>query len=491
MSRVQYDGKRLIPAPLVSVSKTYAKTGDGEIVGKLYTLTLRGTIVAWKGSPDSTGTFHTAGGYPADEVIDGDSRLSAMERKQEAIRNLFSVEGKSLEFQALDATQPMKCNPRIRSIEFAEGIWYSRCEYTITLEADELYPEQEDDFSSNYISAASESWNLQPQDTPEGDGTDQSRTFALSHTVSATGKRFYDETGTLVKDSWKHAQAYVLPRLGYDSEIALASGVLNLPSYYTGFNHSRTQDVNEKDGTFSVTESWTLASGSALETFDIAVNESINDTNKTITVNGTITGLEERSTVDNSLTTSKWANAQTKFTAISGLIHGRAESYSGLSIPNTKPVSNSITRTPTLGTLAYNYQFNNRPIQVVGSALFESITINDALTAGQSFASIFVLGRSNGPVLQSLDTRPATTRTLNLELVVPRPDFGSNTQAELQNVVRNNPRVDPAYSGDVEKVINSANPSNHGYSQVFSNPAQENWNPYTGTYSYSQTWTFE
>lgn len=482
-----YDSKRLIPAPLVSVEKEYQKSADGTIIGKVFRLTVTGTLVAWKGSPTSTGTFHTTSGYPNDENIEANSRLSALLRKQEALRELFSDEGRQFEVQALDATTPMKCNPRVIGITFSEGIWYDRCEYTIVLEADELYPEQEDDLSY-YISDASESWQIETNED-QAESLSLPRTYRLTHTVSAQGKRFYDDTGTLVKPAWQQARDFVLSRLGFDSSIALSSGVNNLPSFYSGYNHVRSQDLDELGGNFAVTETWILASGTALEDFTVETNLSTQEGLTTVTINGNITGLEQRN-ANLGLTTHKYTNAETKFGEASGLAFTRAQLYSGLSTLNINPLTTTIGRNPVAGTINYSFQYNDRPLSLISGARSEVISITDGLV-GQSFASIFVLGRTRGPVLQDLGTRPSLTRSLRIEAVMDKANFGSRTESDIRNAINRNPRLNAATSGTFATLLAAANPANNGYTTVFQSQPQEVWEPINGRYSYDTTWTFE
>src|SRR5690606_22804115 len=98
--------------------KEFRKSADGTNIGSVFLITVTGRVVAYKGSPQSDGTFWTNTGYPADESIDADARLGALLRKKEAIRQLFADEGKSFEVQSADGTSPMKCNPRVISLEF-------------------------------------------------------------------------------------------------------------------------------------------------------------------------------------------------------------------------------------------------------------------------------------------------------------------------------------------------------------------------------------
>lgn len=486
MSRVMYDGKRIIPAPFVSINKTYQRSGNGDIIGKTYTIDVIGTIVAYMGSPDSNGDFHTGGGYPADESIDNDSRLSAIQRKQEALRELFSDEGRHFEVQALDGSNSVKCNPRVVDINFPDGLWYDKCEYTITLECDELYPEQEDVFTE-YIESASEEWTISTNEQPET--INSSRTYALTHTVSAVGKKFYTSTGdgSIEKQAWVQARDFVLSRLGFDSEIALSSGVNNLPSYYSGWNHVRNETPDIQGGGFSVTETWLLASGSAIEDFTIQQSDELEAPYTRVTINGNVTGLESRDSNMGILTT-KWDNAHTKFIQASGWAFSRAQTYTGLNL-NVTPLSFVVGRNPFQGTIDYSFEYDTRPVNLIENAKTESITISDNFD-GELFASVFVLGRVDGPVLQDLSTKPANTRSLSIEIVVDPPTYPANPSvADMTDALINQkPRLDANFSTSLNNLITAAKPS---ADTVYQSQPQESWDIKTGRYSYNVEWTYE
>lgn len=481
-----YNGQRLIPAPFMSINKTYQKSGNGDIIGKIYNITVNGTIVSHMGSPNSSGTFWTSSGYPADEVVDGDDKLGVIQRKQEAIRDLFSTEGQAFEVQTAGGAQAVRCYPRINEISFEEGTWYDRSSYTISLECDELYPKQEDTFDQ-YIADADEQWTIETNE--DGESLGASVTYALSHTVSAVGKKYYDEVGDQPKEPWEYAQDYVLGRLGYDSTIALSSGVHNLPSYYNGWNHRRSEQIDKQGGGFSVTESWVLASGSAIESFSLNETNSLTDPHPVVSIQGNIRGFEERNS-DMELTTTKWDNAQTKFFEASGLAYIRAQQYSGYNL-NIIPLSWSIGKNPYQGTIDYTFEYNTRPMTLVSGAKSESISINDNI-GGELFASVFVSGRNNGPVLQDLSTKPANTRSLNIELVLDPPSYSDRSLSTMKDIlVDKKPSNNPIYSGSLQSLIDAANPSNHGFSTVFQDQPQESWEFQTGRYSYNCNWTYE
>lgn len=501
MSRVQYvigaNTFRIIPTPLIAIQKTYTKSGDGNIIGKIYNITITGTLVAWMGSPKSDGSFHMAGGYPDDENIVANSRLSALQRKQEALRNLFSDEGHSLEIQALDATSPVKCYPRFIDINFTEGIWYDRCEYTITLEADRLFgaiEETANETFSEYISSADESWVFETDEaSPEGLG--KPRTYRLSHTVSATGKRYYEAPGSLEKESWEQAKDYVQSRLGFDAAIALSTGVNNLPSYYTGYNHIRSEDINKAGGSYSVTENWLIASGTVLEDFTVEKTTSLDNPYTRVSMQGTITGLEQRN-ASMGLTTSKYTNAQSYLTYIQSVALTRAQTYSGLTL-NVLPLTEVYGYNDIGGSIAYTYEYDNRPTIITGA---RSVTVNVVdILAGQKYASIFVLGRTLGPVLQDLGTTDERKRSLTIEAVFSPTITSAQSQALSTLALLNSLSSigNPLHNGaaaqtELEAIINASAPVAAGLGTTqFGGQPQENWEPLTRRFIYQKEWTYE
>lgn len=483
-SRVSYDNCRLIPGPLVGISKSYQTTGDGTKIGSLFNITVNGVICADKGSPTSSGTLWTLGGYPPDEVIDSDSRLGSILRKQEAIRDLFSVDGLSFEVQSADGSQPLKCNPRVLNIDFAQDIWFHRCDYTITLEADRVSifgePQGEDNFD-NLISSAEESWSFETDENRYG-SFDFESTYRLTHTLSAQGKRYYKEDGSLLQESWKNAKDWVLDRVGIDQYFVTQSGVANLPDYYKGYNHIRTSQTDELTGSFNLTESWVLSSGTAVEDFDISIQTSVSDPLKRVTVNGNITGFDERLT-DMSLSSSRIDNAEDKWSSVQNLIYTRAKNYAGFDL-NPVVLSSTVGKNPITGTINYGYEYDNRPPNNLTGAISESISVNDSWDV-DIFASITVPGRTVGPVLQPINTKREKTRSLNLEVVFDPSVAGSGNAAS--RFVDNHPKNLPTQSGDIQSLVDAIKPNG---TQVFLSEQNDSWDG-TSRYSLQISWVYE
>ena len=481
---------RLIPAPFVTITKEYSKSGSGEIIGKVYRLTLNGTIVAYMGSPKSDGSFHTTSGYPANENIAADSRLASIQRKQEAIRYLFSAEGQKLEIQSADGSASVKCYPRVIDINFPEGLWYEKCEYTINLECDELDGGslfEQDDFS-NFISDASESWSIETNEE-HAETIGVPKTYVLSHNVSANGKRSYNDSG-LIKEAWEHAKTWVLSKLGYDPTMITSSGVLNLPSYYSGYNHSRGENTDQQGGSYSVTETWVLSSGNATETFSVRASDSLTNPYKVVNIEGTVTGYDQTNT-DLSVLISKWTNAQNKFVSASGLAWTRAKQFSGYTNLNILPNTQTFGYNPIQGNITYDFEYDTRPINLIEHARAETITVGDNV-GGDHFATVFVLGRTKGPVLQDLGTRQASVRTLNIELLVTPPTYSTRDTATIQDIfINSNPINNSTYSTDINRVIDAVNPINNGFSVSLQDQPQITWDAKNGNFSYSTAFTYE
>lgn len=473
---VIYNSKKIIPAPFIRYTRVPVVNDDGTRIGSTFNITVEGKLTVDKGSPNSAGTFWTVSGYPPDETIPVDSWLTTMLRKQEALRSLFSEDGKSFEVQGYDGMQPMKCNPRIKNIDFNRGnvtSWTNLCDYTINLEADIIYVngtalgEDTGDLVNYHVDKFDESWAVESAD-------DIGRTFRLTHQLSAKGKRFFDDTGTLVYEAWQNAQNYLLNKiqLGIDSAKMIAAGVLDNTTLQA-YNYMRSQNINEAGGTCSISETWLCfdpgAGAHAVEDFTVNTRSG-NEGLTTVSIEGTIKGLEIRNNTTRTLISTRWTNAQAKFAEVLSLLPSRAQTISGYNL-NPIALNRTIGRNEINGTINYNYEYNNRPSTALAGAISESITFNYENQA-DVFATIPVLGRALGPVLQPISTYTAKKFSINYEAVV---------QASTQDAVATKPNTDA--------IINTYLPA---FSNLrFKDRDIESWSPSTGRISRQVSFTYE
>lgn len=510
---IYYDSKKIVPAPFVSIQKNYDRASDGHKVGSRFTIVVKGTMLACKGSPNSEGVFYTGSGYPPDSfetdplVNSADKRLKSLEAKMQAMRTLFARDGKSFEIQPYDGSAPLKCYPRVQGIEFEDGerngFWYDYVKYTVTLEADEMFglntadnsgaedaQYNEDYFKDSsgvklFLQDVSENWSLEVMDdSPENDTNPY--TYRLTHTVNAKGKRTYDDTG-LVSEAWQQAKRWVTTRLGLDTAYYIGTDGIQAPADILAFNHIRQEATDKFEGTYSVTENWILAKGNTREDFTVSTETSTETNLTTVSIEGEVIGMDSRDT-SYAITTSKWTAALAKFTSltsgVTNTIFTRAQTYSGASL-NTTPLRSSSGRNPVTGRISYNYSYDTRPTNCISGALSERIEIDDTLTS-DVFASIPIIGRLAGPLLQDMNTVTELKRTVHVEVVMPVATGCFTSIAGVTALMSAAPTsqvqtVFDAFRGDLALT----------YNQIFEDRGQPHWEPRTGRYSRSVTWTFQ
>lgn len=289
---LSYDGKKIVPAPFVTITKSFATAADGTQVGSTFNITLRGTLVAFHGSPSGhysslEDAFWRDTGYPPDEAYEGSNEdFHSILRKQEAIRWLFARQGKSLEWQPSNGQPVVKCYPRVVSVNFEEGQWVSTCPFVVELEADRIYingtDSVEDDYDVNQIKEVSEEWDFAEIDGLAGNG------YRVTHTLSATAKIGFNELGNPIdsKTAWQHAKDWCDLRIGLDSSIENES----IGHSWGGGSYTKVCNSNETGGTYAITETWVVTPGNTYveKTFDVSYSA---DTDQySVQYNGTITG---------------------------------------------------------------------------------------------------------------------------------------------------------------------------------------------------------
>lgn len=168
------------------------------------------------------------------------------------------------------------------------------------------------------------------------------------------------------------------------------------------------------------------------------------------------------------------------------------------SLLNIIPVSTSEGHDPRKGIITYNYEFNNK-FTIVSGAISETITMDDT-GPNDVFAEVFVIGRRLGPILQSLNAKTSSKRTVNIEISV-MPVTGINGYFMTNSQC-------PLYTGGgayvtIEKIITGLKPFGNRDAGVFgaarsAQPGQvyqtentSSWNPSEGRYTRRVAWTYQ
>lgn len=492
VTRVLYDGKLLSPAPFLSIEKQFNKSADSTILGSVFDINLRGTLVSYKGSPNSSGTFTSGTILPSDESFGDIDPIGSLMTKAESIRGLFNKanEGKLLQISGCNGLL-LSCYPRINTVSLPEDSYVQAVPYQISLEADivkgSLYPSGEDLYSQ-FISQASEGWQLEDNETAAGPSGHQQHTYRLTHSISAVGKRHY-ESGTLDSPAWVQAQLYVQNLLGLDSERVRASGNINIPTGYGAFNHVRTENLDKLGGNYEVTETFLLApSGcSAIEDFTITAQNSAEQPIISIGVEGTIQGLESIHYTGNAVvTTTKFQNASGAFNGISGQLYTRALVYGetfGRTL-NIIPLNYSIGKNPVQGLINYSYNYDSRPSNCFSGVISENISITNN-NATDIYAKIIVLGRSRGELLQPINTTTAPSQSIQIDIVAPTTGICLTSTGNIELL------FNPPWKAQVQTVVDLFKIRLSGLpASVYTDTDTENYSPRLGQFSRSVSWTY-
>lgn len=586
------------PCPLINITWNGNFNEDGQLGGK-YDITLTGTILDNGGSPTwtegvgSKATFATQyypnsqrGSKPPQITFNDDlSALNSILEKQIALRELFGKHCSKIEVASVvpGVTEPIfHFYPKFISINFAEGIWVHKCDYTVTLEAQFLLDKNEkvigsesyatrtfkpgspgwpqvagNSISSNlkideflqrvggFVEDFQESWSLEPEDG-NGNTTDPysgqeniTRIYRLTRNVSAKGKNItgYECFGTENPEYYRaHEQArrFVInhiqnsgnspnhyddyPSASTSLDFYFASGLINLSAMrHGGFNHSRTENIDVTQGTYSVQDSWILSSGNAYENYSLSLNSSNSDPRNKVSIQGTIKGLTSipgsgeiyggNDQQSNNLNTA-YENAINKYREITNqgefgflaYVYKRAQNAAGGFILNTTPLSVALSTNEFTGEINYTIEYDDRPSNFVEGVVSENVNVSDTYP-GDVFAVIPVIGRATGPVLQYIGGRTEYQRSLSIELIVatapyvpenpanPPPNF--TELKNRQDVLKKPSLVSPTREGIVD-IINAYSPGREpGIRKYFVSPPQETWDPKSGRYTLNISWTYE
>ena len=551
------------PTPLVNIATQILKNGAGEAFGVTYSINLTGTLLADQGTPYAiehggitglrhastdkyafhetapsafTGPYgafdsvlsHTGLNRPPKQQIEPNLAATALITKQRALRALFAQDGQRVEITDFNYDNPaVICYPRLVDIQFSEGIWVDKCDFTISLEADTLLHGDKVDnegtfiipnsgetqenttetvllgsLSGAFINDYSEDWSIEV-DESTGESPDLPFSYRITHSLNATGKTHYTP-GEERLVAWEQARRFVTDRLSdnvteYPNIMGqIGSGTINLVDSFGGFSHVRNESIGQSAGTYAVTETWLLASGTAYENYSSSVSSDTSSAFVSVNVDGTIKGLSQISPSGHGSEDkpSAFDNAMSKYIAVSnsgqfGLIsdiYKRANNLVAVEL-NSQPLSMSVGTNEYLGEITYSTQFNNRPTNIISGVLTESISVNDTYP-GDVFAVIPVLGRKTGPVLQYIGGRTEYRRDLSINLLMDytKIPYGSGRNTLLLK----KPSVIEPSATQIGNLIKELSPQGEpGIRKYFVSPPSESWEPKTGSYSFNLTWTYE
>jgi hypothetical protein len=523
-------GKYIRPTPLISISQN-SLNNKIDKVSSSYDITLNGVIVTNREGPFlddlNIQTTYPEGGTSLVE------KLPEILYRQNQIREYFGKDGLYIEVLDIDGNSPrLSFFARVNSINFEEGIYVDICRYSISLTADYLldgsrkvlgeslpnfieYNTREDlnDIINVKVSGLVEdfndTWSIETEESNGQfiDGKFIPRSYRVTRNINATGKKIYginlDQEKT--KEAWEHARDFIKWHVDtgeYSDSLSyvFSSGLLKVPDTFRGYNHVRSENLDKGAGTYSVSDTWLLASSdSALENYNISIQAGIDNAFVNVSIDGTIIGLstaDPETYLDGTILVTPYNNAQNKYNEISNFgqfginssVYKRANNSVAQQL-NSQPKSISLGLNETNGEITYNLEFDNRPTNYFYNVLSESISVNDTYP-GDVFAVIPVIGRATGPILQYIGGRTEYKRDVNIEIRLDYTDIGYNNNRNSLMLTR--PSVNEPIRTQLNDLILALSPASEpGIRKYFLNPPAENWSPKDGIYSIALSWVYE
>jgi hypothetical protein len=443
------------PFPSYNIKRSVTPSQDGTVINNKYTISVRGSVII----PSSV------------DITESGARQSAVhaeiiKKLQIGIQNnhnygrleIVPYGGQPNALDFIDA--------RLIDIDIPEpsdeNAFNTLMEYSFTFEASIDASNRDADILF-LVDSIEESWsiNLGQGVTTNPDnvsGTEFNKTYSITHTISATGRRRLDNSGNFDKSSWYEAKKWVTSRLvdspassiiedffGGDefttflptsfSDISETT-LINLNEYQF-YNHLRIPQTGLTNGTYSVTETWDASPYPAVLTMEVGMEEDSNGI-VTVNVNGSIDGYNVNGPQDRTI--DKYDSAREYFAAIEPNIYNIANHYFSQDYQTPLrqyPKTKTIGRNVTSGIITFNYSFDDTA-ELIQHTISASVNISDdnELKNTQVVAIIPVIARRLGPIIQNMATTKESRRSVNFSCVMQR-GFRDQKPEEARGFVLN------------------------------------------------------
>jgi hypothetical protein len=469
------------PFPKYSVSTERVEAADGTLIDMIYSISVTGQVLA-------TGEMTVAGKRQ-------DSLHEAMKAKLAAMENeipvgtleIVAYGGLSNVLQFNDAT--------LTSISFAEqddetaGTQVG--DYTFEFTA---HKRSSAKIGSSYaLASAEESWDISENAERyyvSNDFTNlPSKTYTITHTVSATGYNKITDT-TFSDSGWAQAKDWVLSRLVTTPATAITKDVADKERFtdfqgiYMGegssdfidlstdsaYNHSRVAQSDLPGGSYSVTETWYISKLAVTHDFDMSLDTG-EDGVTNVTVNGTIQGLNTSSFATRS--EDKITQAENVLDNCIAQAYGLANTFYLANITSATPLSTSeksksIAKNISTGVINYSLSYNDMESES-DDTISETLQISDDNEdrSNSVVAIVQIIGKADGPIFQDMGTTTERKRSASLDWTMKKDQR------------TNKPTVEALAA------VNAYKPTG-----AYQLSKSESWTPATGGYTLQVEWAY-
>lgn len=392
---VSYGGLSLNPVENLSINQTSDFAENGRLKRYLFSISVSGKIIADRNL--SINAKHNQIKAKAQAI------LAAFKNVDSTSNTFFDIQSNS------GSSPPIKFIPRVRSVKIEEGIWVEYANYSLELEADEIFigstkiPVEN---LSEHILEKDDNWSINYSD-------EDTKFITVNHTIFAKAK------DTISKKGWQISKNFVTQQLNLfgnfiPSDIDSATGeYINTKPLV---NKKIKYDVSILEGSASAEVELTFhrplsnPSQSNLASHEQTV--TINETRETLiatkTIEGTITGLLNISN-NESTGLHRYNNASYLWNFIKNQIE---IDNSGYSLSNK-----NLTFDKIKGIINYTYEYGL--VSKNPNVKSENITITDGEGVNVVVVHDAINLNGDGPIFQNLNTKKVKTRTVNIDIVSP------------------------------------------------------------------------
>jgi len=500
------------PFPRYSISREDITTGDGIYLNSKFSINVTGTA-----------TFKSADSQDITVAGDRQSRvqgeaLIAMHMNRQS----WPTIGNGILTISSYGSRPndiVFANARIMSLELPEqneeSAGVQNLEYAFTFEAT-----SESSGPSNssgdlgatavptfLLSSVEETWDVAMNEDQGAfasnaiDASSPTRSYAMTHTVSATGSRKMN--GTVLDDdgsAWRQASQYVETRLVSGDPLAITTGRSNIvndstptnggqfaPSVmdrsgntdlgldldtvtFKAYNHIRTWSNDQGGGSCSVTETWLISHLAQPVTHDVDISLEVNQDApaNTVSVNGTIQGLNTSTVL--SATGDKYVNAEGAMSVVIGKAYAAANSvYTASALGGTLrtvEINKSVGHNKVTGTITWSVTYDDLVVTIPGAITEDiSVTYDNTDAGNQVVAIIGIVDNGGGPVIQDMGTTNEQKTSVSIDATMDKDHRTSPPTAIAAGIAA---AYQPGGS--------------------FRESRSETWSPKSGQYNYSISW---
>lgn len=367
------------------------------------------------------------------------------ERSHQAVKEIFEAQanmrdklrGNKFWHIKLERSGQTLCefaNCRVKSIDFAAGRYYNSADYTITFESTDLALDELENFSSSM----------------EINSTEGMGYFQAGNIISTNhyAVKFTNKGSSLA--AHRAAQALRLIGLSNDDEVFVAG---DSRTFLAKNVREGNSSINISTGEVSIEYSCILVPNDVETRFIVGLSTDLNRSNgsmTTVSANGQLASL------------SQSLSAVEAFYIFQESLYGIVKNTAGLTsneqVRNAvSPLDNydstkagsegdhSLSYDEHTNTISYSYEYEVGQKYRLTNTLKEKINI-DIERPKSVIARIPTMGKSNGPILQSMSASTAGKKTLSIDAVFVRgKNFNTEYASLEQLIIDETPQADVAF----------------------------------------------